>query len=56
MDWSEQRPHLAGWHGAAVLDRFVALGWIVRKPRRVVTLTDAGRTGLAERLGVDTEC
>ena len=53
VDWSEQRPHLAGWLGAALLDRFVTLGWIVRKPRRVVTLTDAGRAGLATQLGVD---
>jgi DNA-binding transcriptional ArsR family regulator len=53
VDWSEQRPHLAGWLGAALLDRFVTLGWLVRKPRRVVTLTDAGRAGLAEQLGVD---
>ncbi len=52
VDWSEQRPHLAGHLGAALLARFVALGWVVRRPRRVVTLTDAGRAGLADQLGV----
>ncbi|MDA8072884.1 MAG: helix-turn-helix transcriptional regulator [Actinomycetota bacterium] len=52
VDWSEQRPHLAGHLGAALLARLVDLGWVVRRPRRVVTLTDAGRAGLADRLGV----
>ena len=55
IDWSEQRPHLAGWLGAALLTRFVGLGWVLRAPRRVVKVTEAGWTGLAERLAVDVD-
>jgi len=53
LDWSEQRPHLAGALGAALLDRFVALGWVVRGDRRVVRVSDVGRAGLVRDLGVD---
>ena len=53
LDWSEQRPHLAGALGAALLDRFVALGWIIRGDRRVVRVSEAGRAGLVRDLGVD---
>lgn len=52
LDWSEQRPHLGGALGAALFDRFVGLGWVVRAERRVVRLTEAGRGGLASQLGV----
>ena len=55
IDWSERHPHLGGWLGAALLQRFVALGWVVRKPRRVVAITEAGRQGLADYLGVSLE-
>ena len=52
LDWSEQRHHLAGPLGTALTDRLFAMGWIRRTDRRrVVVLTDAGRTGLG-RLGV----
>ncbi len=52
LDWSEQRHHLAGPLGTALTDRLFAMGWIRRTGRRrVVVLTDAGRTGLG-RLGV----
>lgn len=53
VDWSEQRPHLGGALGAALLDQFILLGWVRRAPRRVVHLTITGRAGLIERLGVD---
>ena len=53
LDWSEQRPHLGGALGAALLDRLASLGWVIRGERRVVRVTPAGRTGLAEELGVD---
>lgn len=53
LDWSEQRPHLAGALGAALLDRFVALGWVIRGDRRVVRVPEAGRDGLIRDLGVD---
>jgi DNA-binding transcriptional ArsR family regulator len=42
VDWSEQQPHLGGWLGAALLHRFVDLGWVVRADRRVVRITDEG--------------
>ena len=52
LDWSEQRPHLAGPLGSALTDRLFAMGWIRRTDRRrVVLLSDAGRAGLG-RLGV----
>ncbi len=53
LDWSEQRPHLAGVLGAALLDRLVALGWVIRGERRVVRVSEAGRTGLVRDLGID---
>ncbi len=55
IDWSEQRPHLAGWLGAALLTRLVELGWVLRAPKRVVKVTEAGWARLAERLGVDLD-
>lgn len=53
VDWSEQRPHLAGALGADLLARLVELGWLVRRERRVVRVTSAGRAGLIGELGVD---
>lgn len=55
VDWSEQRPHLDGWLGTALLDRLVALGWLECRPKQVVRVTDAGWEGLAGRLEVDVE-
>lgn len=54
IDWSEQRPHLGGALGAALFERFVSLGWIVRGERREVTVTPVGLARLAEELGLDT--
>ena len=43
LDWSERRHHLAGALGAALLARFVDLGWAKRaRDSRVVTVTAAG--------------
>jgi DNA-binding transcriptional ArsR family regulator len=54
VDWSEQRPHLAGAVGAALTSRLFALGWIRRAEHgRAVHLTDEGRRGFAEVFGVD---
>jgi len=55
LDWSEQRPHLAGALGANLLRRFIELGWVIRAERRVVRVTDAGRKGLVHKLGVDPD-
>ncbi len=49
LDWSERSPHLAGSLGAALAARCFDLGWLERRrDSRAVTLTDAGRTGLAQ--------
>ena len=49
LDWTERRPHLAGGLAAAVSDRFLDLGWFVRRANdsRALRLTDAGTAGLA---------
>lgn len=48
LDWSVRRSHLAGGLGAALLDRFAALGWAKRVPgSRVVAFTPEGRTQFA---------
>jgi DNA-binding transcriptional ArsR family regulator len=53
LDWSEQRHHLGGGLGAALLHRFEDADWIARRPRdRAVAVTDAGRRELADRLGL----
>ena len=47
LDWSERRHHLAGALGAALLARFVELGWAKRaRDSRVVTITAAGEREL----------
>lgn len=54
MDWSEQRPHLAGAAGAALLTRLLDLGWVERAPRgRALLVTDLGTRAFAGRLGVE---
>jgi DNA-binding transcriptional ArsR family regulator len=53
VDWSEQRHHLAGGLGAALLTRMRAAGWVRALPSaRAVDITAAGRTVLADVLGV----
>lgn len=48
LDWSEQRHHLAGALGAAVLDAALAAGWIRRRASgRAVEVTPAGREAFA---------
>ena len=43
LDWSERRSHLAGPLGAALLDRFFALGWARRDPgSRTILFTADG--------------
>jgi Predicted transcriptional regulators len=47
LDWSVRRPHLAGALGAAILERFYALGWARhRKGSRVVSFPAAGERSL----------
>lgn len=48
LDWSERRMHVAGALGAAIAQRCLMLGWIVRIPGgRAVRVTEEGRLGLA---------
>jgi DNA-binding transcriptional ArsR family regulator len=54
VDWTEQRHHLSGALGRAVLDRFLEAGWVKRMPRgRALKVTQEGRTALADWFGVD---
>jgi len=53
VDWSEQRHHLAGALGAAVLAAVESAGWVARRSSgRAVDLTPAGADALASALGV----
>jgi DNA-binding transcriptional ArsR family regulator len=53
LDWSEQRPHLAGALGAALCEQLIDRGWIIRRPEpRIVHLTRAGQRGLADSFGL----
>ena len=54
IDWTEQRHHLAGGLGRAVLDRFLTAGWLRRAPQhRALKVTDTGRAALASEFGID---
>jgi DNA-binding transcriptional ArsR family regulator len=53
QDWSEQRPHLAGALGAAVLEQMVRREWIKRvRSTRVILVTAKGKKEVSKRLGV----
>ena len=54
VDWSEQRHHLSGALGAALLTRMESAGWLVRhNTRRTLQLTDSGAHALDRILGVE---
>jgi DNA-binding transcriptional ArsR family regulator len=54
LDWTERQHHLAGDVGAALLGRFLELGWLVRYPNsRALRLTTRGRQGLQQVFGMD---
>ena len=47
LDWTERKPHLAGGLPAALLARFVELGWLDRRRNdRALTITDLGHANL----------
>ncbi|AKK26973.1 helix-turn-helix transcriptional regulator [Mycobacterium sp. EPa45] len=54
VDWTEQRHHLGGGVGRALLDRFMSAGWLARAQRgRAVTVTATGQSVLAEAFAID---
>lgn len=56
LDWTERRHHLAGAAGAALCDHFFDKAWIERtRTARAVRVTPAGRTALADTLGIDVQ-
>jgi DNA-binding transcriptional ArsR family regulator len=56
VDWTEQRHHVSGALGSAIVDRFLTAGWVTRVPRgRAVTVTADGSTALADWFGIDWE-
>ena len=53
LDWSVRRSHLAGALGAALLQRFYALGWARREPdSRIVSFSAHGLDALRQIFGV----
>ncbi|HEY6492617.1 MAG TPA: winged helix-turn-helix domain-containing protein [Trebonia sp.] len=54
-DWTEQRHHLAGGLGAALLTALCDSGALIRRPRRVIWVTGPGAATLREHLGLDLE-
>jgi DNA-binding transcriptional ArsR family regulator len=52
LDWTERREHLSGAMPAALLDRALEKGWLVRDPSRAIRVNPGAAPAL-ERLGVD---
>jgi DNA-binding transcriptional ArsR family regulator len=53
LDWTERRPHIGGAAGAALAERWLAMGWIARaKDSRAVAVTPAGEHGFRDSLGL----
>lgn len=53
VDLTQRRPHVGGAVGAALLDLYVARGWILRARRsRVVSITPKGRDALNRTFGM----
>jgi DNA-binding transcriptional ArsR family regulator len=54
LDWTERRPHVGGAIGAALAERWLALGWITRaKNSRAVSVTPEGERGFRDSLGMN---
>lgn len=53
LDWTERRPHLAGFLGNAMYKRFVELKWLACLPEtRAVRVTITGKKELRKHLGL----
>ena len=53
LDWTEQRNHIAGPLGRALLTRLLELGWLSCDANtRAVRVTDTGQRNLPAHLGV----
>jgi DNA-binding transcriptional ArsR family regulator len=53
LDWTERKPHVGGAIGAALAERWLALGWIARtKDSRAVTVTPEGERSFRDTLGL----
>ena len=54
LDWTERRHHIAGPLGAALLNRFRELGWVMQAAdsARAVKLSRRGATALARALDI----
>lgn len=58
VDWTEQRHHLSGGAGAAIMAHFDARKWIVRGTRnvpRAISVTRDGATALREHFGIEVD-
>lgn len=56
LDWSERRPHLAGFVGAVLLRYAFDRSWIQRvKDSRALAITPAGEQGFAETFGITVD-
>ena len=53
VDWSEQRPHLGGALGAAMMQMLLEREWVTRGSGRAILTTPAGDAALLEQFGVD---
>jgi hypothetical protein len=54
LDFTERRPHLGGALGAALLERMIALEWVVKsRVPRALRVTLRGKSELNKRLGVE---
>lgn len=53
LDWTERRGHLGGALGAALFEKFMSRGWLIRGAEtRAVTLSEEGRRGLSGTFGI----
>lgn len=53
LDWSERRPHLGGFLGAALCTHSLEMGWVKRMPdTRAVHVTPKGERAFREGFGV----